>query len=374
MILGNVKLLSQPLYKPATIYLANQDSLKGNLRYSFPWKPVLKKGTFKFQSFEKEAVDSYQFSNGKYFQKYKLKYFDNSVEDVYSEVYVKGDISYVSHKKRQYLKIDSLDHLVRLTSNNYPGVFSLVMPQQPDLVEQAKTMKYNKGNIINLLKEYHDAENLEYIEYETEKDKIHFDFLLFYGFSNRKLNILEALVPVADQDNSVAENKAFSIMSNITVPGFSRIISFNLGLERVNGIQFDTNYRFGRTGTGIIPTEFLPLEFSMSVTNLLFGLNFNVQSRYVSPYFGFGAIKSYIGKQDSNFAPAFSLRNDFLGYYISTGLILDFHPNVKPVLGLRYDNVTGTTASGSIVNGLLSTNFQNIQFNVGVKIFLLSKK
>ena len=278
------------------------------------------------------------------------------------------------HKRRQYIKIDSLEHLIRLTNKNYPGVFSLVMPQHPSLVEKGKNMKYTQSNVIGLLKEYHQVENRDYKIYESKKDKIHFDFLFFYEFSNRKLKLLEALTPIDNQDNTESVNSAFSIISNITIPGFSRIISFSLGLEKVDGIQFDTNYRFGRTGEGLNPVEFLPLDFNMNMTNFLFGLNFNVQSRYISPYIGFGGIKSFVGYQDSNFAPAFSLRNDFLGYYINTGLILGFHPNVKPIIGLRYDNVTGTTASGSIVNGLLSANIQNIQASIGLKISFPSEK
>ena len=75
-------LYSQPTYKAATVILSNQNSVKGDLRYSFPWKPVLKQSAFKFKTFDKSAVESSEFSNGRIFQKFNVKYFDNSAESI----------------------------------------------------------------------------------------------------------------------------------------------------------------------------------------------------------------------------------------------------------------------------------------------------
>ncbi|MEL6556915.1 MAG: hypothetical protein AAFQ94_01945 [Bacteroidota bacterium] len=370
LVFATFHLSGQPSYKAATVILSNQDSVKGDLRYSFPWKPVLKQSAFKFKTFDKSAVKSYEFSNGRSFQKFTLKYFDNSVENIFAEVFLKGEITYVTHKKKQYLKIDSLENLIRLTKNNYPGVFSLIMPDHPNLVEKSKTMKYTKGNVIGLIEEFHDIEDRKYQKFESKKDKITVDVSMQYGASSRSLRMLEALRPVANQDNTKSSNAAFSFMTDLMLPGFSRIVFFRFGLEHVNDISFDTSYRFGRDGNGFPDDRtFIPLSFSFNMTNLVFGLNFNTQSRYVSPYVSFGGVKPIvINDQDSNYSPLFSLRRDILGYYAESGIIIDLFRNIKPFIGIRYDSLTGSTNTGRISNGLVSVNLQNLQTNFGVKV------
>lgn len=355
-------LYSQAEYRSATLFFINQDSIKGDLRYSFPWKPVMKESVFKYNSFDKDAVESYEFSNGRNFQKFKLKYFDNSVEDIFAEVYLKGEITYVGYKKKQYLKIRSQENLLELTKRNYRGLFSLIMPDNSKLLEESKTMIYSEENIINFIKKYHETEGKKFRTYEKSKDKVNLNLMLNYGFSRRKLDLQKGLESVEGQDNTTSFNRSFTFISEVSLPEFSRLISFNLGLEKVNNINFKTNYSFGNS---LFPSP--PLNFTIDITNLMIGLRFQAQSRLISPFVSFGVVKPVIVWESTNLS-SFEFASDYFGIYASGGIYVDTSSRIKPLLELKYDNFTGATSSN------LRLNFQNVQYNIGIKYLLITSK
>jgi hypothetical protein len=400
MFVISISCFSQSDFREGFVVQSSGDTLQGWVNY-VESKDQYRKCRFK-PSKDTEATDflpdqiaGYGFLGDKVFESGDLETENNSNEEVFYQVLVRGNVTLFKHNNIFFVRgpdslIRKLDNSKSQTesdgreyatkSQRYIGTLSYMFQDCADLQGKLADLRYSEKKLTEVVEAYNICQGDDIQVYKSQKKWFKAELAVALGYNASKIKFDTSIsdYQYLTEDFEIAGSVMPGISLNVASPRINERFSFYLG-----AFYLKTDYKSNSIINQGVVEQRNYLDIRIEQIKLPIGVRYAVPFGQVTSFINGGfsytahLSKSVEGQQERKINETIETReidelvidNSQFGYWIGLGVQHQTFKKAKLFLEARVEKTSGILATVVVNNTVLSDSITNFQLIVGLNLW-----
>ena len=351
----SLNIFGQVDFRPGYIVVRNHDTIRGLINYISDIQNSLicdfkLSNNADIEHYQPYELISYRFINGKYYISKKVK-IENNIQEIFLEFLLEGRVNvffcrtnsgdhYFIEKDSLIYELENSEQTKSVGSKTiisqsqiYKGILRYFFQDDPALTNKIDKMNLNRGSIINISKEYHEAvcPDEQCIIFEKQTPNVNFQYGITVNYGLSKFSYkLDYYTYNLQEFSSTGAN----IFLRMNIPDWNENLYFEPNISFLN-------FQDDRDVSTVSEDARLLTDIKSIGINIF--MNYGIPIGKFNPYLYAGPCffanikKSVLYKTNYDIKDYSGDKGGFIGLSVGTGIEYDFLRKIAALISVKYE-------------------------------------